>query len=386
MSVATDDFVRRLPKCEQHLHLEGSLRLPTIELLAARHGIDVGDRPNLAERYRILRLPGVPDAVHARPRRDAYRRRLRRRHRRACDRARRTTRTLRRGHDDRVLAHVSGHPDRGLLRGTRRRPAPRAACTMSNSHGSSTSHREFEPPDEHFTARFVTGPNAPEGLVAIGLGGPELGSDPRKYADSFAIARAEGLGSVPHAGEMDGPDSVRGALDALHADRIGHGIRAVEDDALVRRLVDSAVPLEVSLSSNVLLGACRVARRASGSRARALRRDRHLQHRRPGVLLDDAHRRVAAGARPSRPRRACPPRAPKHRSRDVVRADRAEAKAPSRDRGILRLTMLLCRTRCGPGYPARGRSPLRPVRSAPLRSRRRAATDPRALLLLRPGT
>ena len=114
----------------------------------------------------------------------------------------------------------------------------------------------FEPPDARFTAEFLTGPDAPDGVVAIGLGGPEYGSDPRKYADSFAIVRAAGLGSIPHAGEMDGPDSMWGALEALHADRIGHGIRAIEDEALVRHLSERALPLEVSLSSNVLLGAC----------------------------------------------------------------------------------------------------------------------------------
>jgi adenosine deaminase len=59
---------------------------------------------------------------------------------------------------------------------------------------------------------------------------------------------------VVHAGEAAGPASVSGALDSLHAVRIGHGVRALEDPTLVRRLVDEQVPLEVSPTSNVLLG------------------------------------------------------------------------------------------------------------------------------------
>ncbi|MDQ1509464.1 MAG: adenosine deaminase, partial [Actinomycetota bacterium] len=62
-----------------------------------------------------------------------------------------------------------------------------------------------------------------------------------------------GLLSVPHAGELAGPESVIGALDALGADRIEHGVRAIEDPALVRRLADSDVCLDVCPTSNVLL-------------------------------------------------------------------------------------------------------------------------------------
>lgn len=95
---------------------------------------------------------------------------------------------------------------------------------------------------------------APNGLVGFGLGGPEVGVDRRSYAWAFDRARAIGLHSVPHAGEADGPASVRAALDALGADRIGHGVRSVEDPELLRRLVDDQVPLEVCPSSNVCTG------------------------------------------------------------------------------------------------------------------------------------
>lgn len=92
------------------------------------------------------------------------------------------------------------------------------------------------------------------GVVAFGLGGPEAGHPPEKFTEAFAATRAAGLPSVPHAGEMAGPDSIRGALDALKADRIGHGVRCLEDPALVAELRQRQVPLEVCPTSNVCLG------------------------------------------------------------------------------------------------------------------------------------
>jgi aminodeoxyfutalosine deaminase len=94
----------------------------------------------------------------------------------------------------------------------------------------------------------------PAGLVGFGLGGIELGVERADFAWAFDKARAAGLKSVPHAGEADGPSSILAALDALCADRIGHGVRAVEDPNLLQRLVDEQTPLEVCPSSNVCTG------------------------------------------------------------------------------------------------------------------------------------
>lgn len=91
------------------------------------------------------------------------------------------------------------------------------------------------------------------GIVGLGLGGPEVGYPPEPYAQAFAIAREGGVASVPHAGETEGPRSIRGALDALHADRIRHGVRAVEDLGLLRELADRQVVLDVCVLSNVCL-------------------------------------------------------------------------------------------------------------------------------------
>ena len=93
------------------------------------------------------------------------------------------------------------------------------------------------------------------GIVGVGLGGLEAQFPPEQYADVFAHAKAEGLGSVPHAGEVAGPASVRGALEALQADRIRHGFRAIEDPELVTELAERGVVLDVSPISNVRTGA-----------------------------------------------------------------------------------------------------------------------------------
>jgi aminodeoxyfutalosine deaminase len=92
------------------------------------------------------------------------------------------------------------------------------------------------------------------GVVGLGLGGPEAQYPPEPYARAFAIARNGGLGSVPHAGEAAGPASIRGALRALAADRIRHGIRAVEDPRLVEELAGRGVVLDVCPVSNLRTG------------------------------------------------------------------------------------------------------------------------------------
>jgi aminodeoxyfutalosine deaminase len=89
------------------------------------------------------------------------------------------------------------------------------------------------------------------GIVGVGLGGLEAQYPPEPYADVFALAKSEGLGSVPHAGEHAGPESIRGALDALGADRIRHGIRAVDDPELVEELAVREIACDVSPISNL---------------------------------------------------------------------------------------------------------------------------------------
>jgi adenosine deaminase len=91
------------------------------------------------------------------------------------------------------------------------------------------------------------------GVVSLGLANEERGYPAADFAEAFAIAKAAGLQSAPHAGELVGPESVWQALDVLHADRILHGVRSVEDPALVETLAERGVCLDVCPTSNVLL-------------------------------------------------------------------------------------------------------------------------------------
>ncbi len=88
------------------------------------------------------------------------------------------------------------------------------------------------------------------GIVGLGLGGPEDSFPPEPFEKAFRLAKDAGLGSVPHAGEAAGPQSIRGALDVLQADRIRHGIRAVKDEGLLRELAARSIVCDVCPVSN----------------------------------------------------------------------------------------------------------------------------------------
>ncbi len=92
------------------------------------------------------------------------------------------------------------------------------------------------------------------GVAGISLGGSEHRFPPAPFARAFAIAREGGLKAAPHAGETAGPASVRSALDDLHADRLRHGVRAVEDSSLLAELVERGIVCDVTPVSNLRTG------------------------------------------------------------------------------------------------------------------------------------
>jgi adenosine deaminase/aminodeoxyfutalosine deaminase len=92
------------------------------------------------------------------------------------------------------------------------------------------------------------------GVVGFGLGGDETRGPAEKFTEVFRFARSKGLRLAPHGGEITGPESVWAALD-LGAGRIGHGIAAARDPRLLAALRDRDIPLEICITSNVLLGA-----------------------------------------------------------------------------------------------------------------------------------
>ena len=115
------------------------------------------------------------------------------------------------------------------------------------------ANRTRHPGDAETLARLARR-FAGRGVVGFGLSNDETRGRPEEFAKAFRIAREAGLLSVPHAGELRGTRSVQGAVEVLHADRLGHGVRSVEDPRTVQLLAERGVVLEVCPASNVALG------------------------------------------------------------------------------------------------------------------------------------
>ncbi|WP_148611314.1 adenosine deaminase [Nocardioides rubriscoriae] len=115
------------------------------------------------------------------------------------------------------------------------------------------ANRTRHPLDARTLARLAA-QYAGRGVVGFGLSNDERRGRTADFAAAFTIAERAGLALVPHGGELRGPDHVKTCLDALRADRLGHGVRSAEDPALLSRIVDADVALEVCPVSNVALG------------------------------------------------------------------------------------------------------------------------------------
>src|ERR1700722_15649265 len=113
--------------------------------------------------------------------------------------------------------------------------------------------RQFGPDHVMEVARIAAN-YVGDGAISFGIGGDEVGGPALPLRDAFKYARDAGLRLTAHAGETAGPDSIRAALE-IGAERIGHGIRAVDDPDLMRRLREEQIPLEVCITSNVRTGA-----------------------------------------------------------------------------------------------------------------------------------
>ncbi len=115
------------------------------------------------------------------------------------------------------------------------------------------ANRTRHPMDARTLARLAA-QYADRGVVGFGLSNDERRGTTAEFGPAFAIAERAGLMLVPHGGELRGPDHVRTCLDHLHADRLGHGVRSVEDPQVLERVVESGIALEVCPVSNVALG------------------------------------------------------------------------------------------------------------------------------------
>ncbi|WP_370248337.1 adenosine deaminase [Nocardioides sp.] len=115
------------------------------------------------------------------------------------------------------------------------------------------ANRTRHPLDARTLARLAA-QYAGRGVIGFGLSNDERRGRTEEFAGAFDIARRAGLLLVPHGGELRGAEHVRTCLDVLHADRLGHGVRSVEDPAVLADVVERGVALEVCPTSNVALG------------------------------------------------------------------------------------------------------------------------------------
>lgn len=115
------------------------------------------------------------------------------------------------------------------------------------------ANRTRHPLDARTLARLAA-QYAGRGVIGFGLSNDERRGDTSAFAPAFAIAERAGLALVPHGGELRGPAHITQCLDHLHPHRLGHGVRAAENEAVLGRLADSGVALEVCPTSNVSLG------------------------------------------------------------------------------------------------------------------------------------
>ncbi len=243
--------MRNVPKVELHLHLEGAAPPALIRQLAAEKGSDLSGVFDGSGSYAYKDFAGFLDVYEA----------ATQVLRSPEDFARLTTAILRHSAEQGVVyteAFLSpdfcGGRDVGAWREyvAAMREAAEAVPGIE-MRGVVTCIRHFGA-EKAGEAAICAAETAGGFITGFGMGGDEGCLTPADFAPAFDRAREAGLGITVHAGEFGGPESVRDALDALRPSRIGHGVRAVEDTALVERLAAEGVVLEVCPGSNVALG------------------------------------------------------------------------------------------------------------------------------------
>jgi adenosine deaminase len=251
--------VRALPKVQLHCHLEGTIAPATFRDLAAKHGVALGPRAARTDDRlydfadfraflllfrdvsETLREPDDFARIAAEYARDAAAQNVRYAEifispsvwtffQPGLD-VRATVSAIRAALDD--AERSAGGPHVALI------------CDVTRNFGAERALA---------TARIAES-LIPFGVIGIGLGGDEINFPPALFDDVFAFARSVGLHRVAHAGEAAGAASVRDAVERLGAERIGHGVRALEDPSVVALLAERKIALEVCPTSNFLTGA-----------------------------------------------------------------------------------------------------------------------------------
>jgi adenosine deaminase len=249
--------IRALPKVELHRHLEGSLRLETlidiarggafempeydVEMLRPFVQMMPGERRDwqhflgkFATIRQFFRSPEIIDRVTREAIEDAARDNI------AYIELRFTPRALG------LITHTTPRDVVGWVC-TAAREASRACGITARLIVSMNRHESVEFGEQALDAALAHGSN---GVVGVDLAGQESGFPATLFRPIFLKARAAGLGVTVHAGEWEGAYSVWDAVGNLGADRVGHGIRCLEDAGIVRVLIERGVPLEVCPTSN----------------------------------------------------------------------------------------------------------------------------------------
>jgi len=249
----TDTLIAQLPKCELHIHVEGSLEPELMFALARRNGIRLpyASVEAVRQAYRFRNLQDFLDIYYQGmsvlvTEQDFY------------DLA---FAYLARAHADKVR-HVEmffdpqGHTSRGIPFATVLEGLSRAIADASEKLGVKASLimcflRHLEEADAERTLDAAL--PYKDRIAGVGLDSSEQGNPPGKFKRVFERARAAGFFLTAHAGEEGPPSYVWEALDVLGVARIDHGVRSMEDEPLVERLARERVPLTVCPLSNVRL-------------------------------------------------------------------------------------------------------------------------------------
>ena len=256
-TIASDAFIKALPKVELHVHLEGSIRPATLLELAKRHneplpadtveGLEewytFTDFPHFAEIYQTLsRCVQTVDDIEL------------------------IARDFLQGQADQNIRHSEvTYTAHTIWKNTdipfeKQLAALNKARVWGEQELGVTAGFIIDIPrdwaddkDAKMIGEWVVAHHG-DGVIALGLAGYEVGFPPEDYAPPFDHAAKHDVPAVVHAGETMGADSIWGAMDRLQSVRIGHGVRCLEDQKLVDTLRERQVPLEVCPTSNVCLG------------------------------------------------------------------------------------------------------------------------------------
>ncbi len=257
MNNSLHDFIRRLPKAELHLHIEGSLEPEMMFALAQRNGVTLpyASVDEVRAAYNFTDLQSFLDLYYAgaavlQTEQDFYDLTMAYVRRALADNVRHAE----------LFFDPQTHTVRGVPMATVFAGIAGALRQARVEHGFSSrlilcflrhlSEAEaFATLDEALPLRAEYA----DLWIGIGLDSGEVGNPPEKFAKVFARARELGFRVVAHAGEEGPPAYVHGALDVLKVERIDHGVRSEEDPALMQRLAQSRMPLTVCPLSNLKL-------------------------------------------------------------------------------------------------------------------------------------